>query len=657
MSVLLLSACVQALDTPESDDEHGVDFLGGVERLTPPDDEGWQHTPPLTRAQGFSRVGLRFDERSATHIEGRFRALGEEGFSAWLPMRLVFKEEQAHNGVIDVPFVAEEAQVRFLAPVEAGLQFVAIELLDRIAGSATSEGIALPPGQRDQGLAADGLVVTRAQWGARIRSCSGAHSPSRITVHHTVTPNDDSLSMAARIRQIQAYHIDVRGWCDIGYHFLVGQDGLVYEGRPENRLGAHAAGANANNVGISFVGDFEGRSPADAQLNAAARILRALSETYSIPRTRSTVKGHRQIGTTSTACPGATLYGRLEELLARADDVDAVALPVASDDGSPPTGAPGCYSNSAGRTVDHGTCVQVDYAGCGQGSCAWYTCDGGEWQCSHLDSCPGATSLPNPACGAVTPPSFAPCFSATLGRHIDHGACVQVAYPGCGLDECALYRCHDSGWQCGDAATCTDEQTFENAACAAPPGSADTATSGSYGDLPPSHPAFAAAEALRRRGAMWGCAPGEFCPEQAASRAELAYLLHKLTEGPPQGPISPLFDDVHTSDWFFEAVQDIATRGITSGCGTRTFCPDAGVSRSALAVFLTRAQALPPIAPAIPTFLDVPMDHWAIGRIEAAAAASLMTGCDDALPHFCPADLLSRGELAVIVAAAYLGPL
>lgn len=659
-ALVLLPACLQPFQdhVDETNRAHGVDFLGGVNDLLPPDAEGWQHTPPLLRSTGFSRVGLRFDTQAATHIEGRFRALGEMEFSAWLPLRLVFQEGPARNGLLDAPFVAEEAELRFLAPVEAGLSFVAVELLDRIAGGNSgteSQTAAVPPGQRDQGLAADGLVVTRAQWGARARNCAGTHSPQRLTIHHTVTPNDDSLGMAARLRQIQAYHIDVRGWCDIGYHFLVGQDGLVYQGRPENRLGAHAAGANSNNVGISFIGDFESRSPSASQFAAGARIVRALSDEYDIPRQRAYVKGHRQIGTTSTACPGTTLYDRLSELLALSETASGGTLPSNADTTIPASsGAPGCYSETVGRTVDHGTCVQVSYAACGGGSCGWYSCDAGEWQCSHRDSCPAATSIPNASCGVVTPPSYDACYSATLGRDVDHGACVQVAYPGCGLDECALYRCHDGAWQCGDLNTCEDNQMFANAACPVAPGTDQQGASANYGDLPPSHPGFAAAEALRRAGAMWGCAAGAFCPAQPATRAEIAYALHKLLDGPVQTPISPLFTDVHTSDWFFEAVQEMATRGVTTGCGATTYCPEDGVSRAALAVFLTRAQGVSTAPPDTPTFIDVPADHWAFPRIEAASSAALISECNATGPSFCPADFLTRTDLAVVLARIYL---
>ena len=60
------------------------------------------------------------------------------------------------------------------------------------------------------------------------------------------------------VRSYQNLHIDVRGWIDIGYQFVIGEDGNIYEGRGWNFIGAHAPGYNAQSIGISIIGDFSG---------------------------------------------------------------------------------------------------------------------------------------------------------------------------------------------------------------------------------------------------------------------------------------------------------------------------------------------------------------------------------------------------------------
>jgi hypothetical protein len=160
-------------------------------------------------------------------------------------------------------------------------------------------------------------VNSRSSWGARSPACnSSSHSPAKVTVHHTATPLPDSVSAQARVRQIQNYHIDSRGWCDIGYHFLVDWNGEMWQGRNETVRGAHVANNNTNNVGISFMGTYTSKSATGSQLNACAALLAWMNDRYSIPLNRTRIKGHRQYG--GTSCPGNRLYGQLDDLVSRA---------------------------------------------------------------------------------------------------------------------------------------------------------------------------------------------------------------------------------------------------------------------------------------------------------------------------------------------------
>jgi hypothetical protein len=329
-----ISACVSELNphTREFDADHTVAFVAQDDTLRDQlheDADGLFVTPVLERAdEPFTRIAVRFDAATAVTVFGRARVDGT--WSEWSPLTETFGDGAAHNAHLDVAADSDAAQLRFAVASPRELSFLVIETfvyepdesdadLDIDAEGAQSESL--------QGLAADGLVVTRGQWGARARNCGPSHTPQRLTIHHTVTPNNDSLSMPARVRQIQNFHINNRGWCDIGYHFLIGQDGEVYQGRVENIIGAHAAGANANNVGISFVGTFTASSPPDAMMQAAARILGSLGQTYGIRLDRTKVQGHRQVGNTQTSCPGDALYAELESLLELARGEQAVAAP------------------------------------------------------------------------------------------------------------------------------------------------------------------------------------------------------------------------------------------------------------------------------------------------------------------------------------------
>ena len=78
-----------------------------------------------------------------------------------------------------------------------------------------------------------------------------------IVIHCADTPDDRDVEMA----EIKRWHIEERGWDDIGYHFVIRRNGLVEVGRDIKMQGAHAKAVNGTSVGICLVGrsDFDQR--------------------------------------------------------------------------------------------------------------------------------------------------------------------------------------------------------------------------------------------------------------------------------------------------------------------------------------------------------------------------------------------------------------
>jgi len=156
------------------------------------------------------------------------------------------------------------------------------------------------------------LVFRRAAWGAE--PLKPNHDPMdgihRITLHHTA----EIAGMATRpsaelVKGIQDFHRNKRGWADIGYHWVIGTDGNLYEGRALDAQGAHAgAGHNGHNLGISVIGDFTKVLPSARQLRTTGLFLRAQLRTYDIPIEH--LYGHRDFK--ATACPGDRLYAWLQ---------------------------------------------------------------------------------------------------------------------------------------------------------------------------------------------------------------------------------------------------------------------------------------------------------------------------------------------------------
>ncbi len=57
---------------------------------------------------------------------------------------------------------------------------------------------------------------------------------------------------------IRRWHMEERGWSDIGYHYVIRLNGVIETGRSLTRMGAHVKGHNRNSIGICLIGGYGG---------------------------------------------------------------------------------------------------------------------------------------------------------------------------------------------------------------------------------------------------------------------------------------------------------------------------------------------------------------------------------------------------------------
>ncbi|MGH0150731.1 UNVERIFIED_CONTAM: hypothetical protein FKN15_042858 [Acipenser sinensis] len=158
-------------------------------------------------------------------------------------------------------------------------------------------------------------VIPRCMWGAQ----PYRGTPTNLTlplsflyIHHTYQPAQPCTSFtqcAADMRSMQRFHQEDRGWDDIGYSFVAGSDGYLYEGRGWEWQGAHTRGHNSKGYGVSFIGDFTSVLPHASAL----ALVRDSFTKCAVQGARLvpdfTVHGHRQVVNTSS--PGDALYSEI----------------------------------------------------------------------------------------------------------------------------------------------------------------------------------------------------------------------------------------------------------------------------------------------------------------------------------------------------------
>lgn len=101
---------------------------------------------------------------------------------------------------------------------------------------------------------------------------------------------------------IRHWHVNDRGWSDIGYHFVIELDGSVHAGRPLIRTGAHVAGHNRHSIGICYVGGLDANGkPKDTRTEDQKKALYELTGRLLHRFPGATVHGHNEFA--AKACP------------------------------------------------------------------------------------------------------------------------------------------------------------------------------------------------------------------------------------------------------------------------------------------------------------------------------------------------------------------
>lgn len=323
--------------------KQGTSYLSEVHKATHP----------------FSAVGpnwkARVPEGAQVEIFVRFSADGK----TWRPWREVHEnhgdEKRDKNGRmfggLVVGDTAQYAQYSVrTSPSPQGewprVSDVTLTYIDASAGPTAQYAQAASTG----GFQAMGVsrptIISRAGWGAdesyrfdkQGNEIWGREylQVTKAVLHDTITANNDP-DPARTVRSIYYYHAVTRGWGDIGYNYLIDEQGRIYEGRAggKNVVAGHALCYNFGTVGIAALGDHAKVEPSNAMLRSFENLIAWQFDMHGIdPQGRGifmkrnidpkadlpNILAHIDTSRSTVPCdnthvdPGPYLYNRFDEI-------------------------------------------------------------------------------------------------------------------------------------------------------------------------------------------------------------------------------------------------------------------------------------------------------------------------------------------------------
>ena len=130
-----------------------------------------------------------------------------------------------------------------------------------------------------------------------------------LVLHHSASnPN-------TTVEEIRRWHVDGRGWRDIGYHLLLRQEPdqsvLLLTGRDHDdndtldswEYGAHVGGHNRYSFGICTIGNWSLDPMPPEVFESVVLVLSDLCLKWELDPNEA-IRGHREMAGASTECPG-----------------------------------------------------------------------------------------------------------------------------------------------------------------------------------------------------------------------------------------------------------------------------------------------------------------------------------------------------------------
>ena len=160
-------------------------------------------------------------------------------------------------------------------------------------------------------------------------------------------------------------------------------------------------------------------------------------------------------------------------------------------------------------------------------------------------------------------------------------------------------------------------------------------------------------EVMTAANAGWinGTKPGYFEPNGTMTRADFMVIIARILDCDTEATVESLFPDCNETDYFNAAVTFCKQRGIIDGDDKGYFNPKDPITREEMAKILCNALELDELETSANPFADdAEIAQWAKGYVNAVQAEGIMEGSNGS---FNPRDNATRAEGAAVLVRAF----
>jgi hypothetical protein len=182
----------------------------------------------------------------------------------------------------------------------------------------------------------------------------------------------------------------------------------------------------------------------------------------------------------------------------------------------------------------------------------------------------------------------------------------------------------------------------------------------SFTDVSGSSGFYRFVETILHKNVTGGCGGTTYCPLASTTREQMAVFVLVAREpagfNPPACVAgSEAFNDVPATSPFCRWIEELARRGVVSGCGGGAYCPGNPATREQMAVFVLRTLdpvLNPPACVAgSEMFTDVPASSGFCRWIEELARRAVVSGCGGG--NYCPTATVTREQMSVFLSVTF----